>query len=207
MMRTRLAQQKAVSGDGGTNLMDINDIIMKRSLVANFQQIVSVSRKMVIGFEGLIRGVDTVTGEIVAPLKLFEAARKENQTLELDRACRETVIEAFSKIYTHNREKLLFLNLDASVLQNTVGSDYLLNQVRQYGIDPSNVVIEISEKRVQGNAALKKFADAYKKYGFMMALDDVGSEWSNIDRILLIKPDIIKIDIMIFTSKVFSNLL
>jgi diguanylate cyclase (GGDEF)-like protein len=181
--------------DGKMIAPDIRDIIKNRNLVANFQQIVSVSRKLVIGVEGLIRGIDVQTNEIIPPLKLFDAAQRENLTLELDRACRDTVIEAFSKVYESNREKLLFLNLDASVLQSSVGSDYLLHQVRQFRVNPGNIVIEISEKKVEGNAALKKFADAYRRYGFMVALDDVGSESSNIDRILLVKPDIIKIDI------------
>lgn len=180
--------------------IDIRDIMENKSLIANFQQIVSVSRKMVIGLEGLIRGIDLETKEIIPPKKLFDAARRENITLEFDRACRDTVISAFSKLYAVNHEKLLFLNLDASVLQNAVGSDYLLEQVRRYGVNPGNIVIEISENKVEGNAALKKFADTYRKYGFMVALDDVGSESSNIDRILLVKPDIIKIDISLIRN-------
>lgn len=183
-----------------TRMPDIREIIQNKSLVANFQQIVSVSRKTVIGIEGLIRGVDPETNEIIPPNKLFDAARRENVALEFDRVCRDTVIEAFSKIIRYRHDKLLFLNLDASVLHNSVGSDYLSGQARQYGVDPRNIVIEISEKKAEGNAVLKRFADAYRKYGFMVALDDVGSESSNIDRILLIKPDIIKIDILLIKN-------
>lgn len=194
-MRTGIMRTEIISQEEKANILDIKEIIDNRCLVADFQQIVSVSRKTVIGIEGLIRGVAAITNEIIPPAKLFEAAKRENVALELDRACRDTVIEAFSKIYKLNREKLLFVNLDASVLQNSVGSDYLLNQVRRHDVNSRNIVIEISEKKVQGSAALKKFADSYRKYGFMVALDDVGSESSNIDRILLVKPDIIKIDI------------
>lgn len=194
-MRTGMMQTEIISRGKKMKVLDIRDIVENRSLIANFQQVVSVSRKMVIGIEGLIRGVDTITNEIIPPIKLFDAARRENMVLAFDRVCRDTVFEAFSKIYEYDNEKLLFLNLDASVLQNAVGSDYLRDQARKYGVNPSNIVIEISEKKVEGNAALKKFADSYRKYGFMVALDDVGSESSNIDRILLVKPDIIKIDI------------
>ena len=63
------------------------------------------------------------------------------------------------------------------------------------GINPRNVVIEISEINVLSNAVLKRFVDTYRQYGFMVALDDVGTGFSNMDRILLVRPDIIKIDI------------
>jgi diguanylate cyclase (GGDEF)-like protein len=186
---------EALKQDELSKMQSISDIIRNNSLVADFQQIVSVSRKMVIGLEGLIRGIDPNTKERIPPKKLFDAAMRENMALEFDRACRDTVIGAFSRIYALNHEKLLFLNLDASVLHNAVGSDYLLEQVRRHGVNPGNIVIEISEKKVEGSAALKRFADAYRRYGFLVALDDVGCESSNIDRILLVKPDIIKIDI------------
>ncbi|UOO37422.1 GGDEF domain-containing protein [Oscillospiraceae bacterium CM] len=177
--------------------IEIREIIDQKRVVACFQQIVSVSRKKVSGFEGLIRGINPNSNALVSPLALFEAAKNENVTLELDRVCREKIIEDFSKIYQSNKNILLFLNFDASILNDTVGSDYLLNQVIQNNINPKNIVIEISERKVNGNAALKKFADTYRQYGFMLALDDVGTEFSNMDRILLIKPDIIKIDISI----------
>ena len=174
---------------------NIQDIIQNRKLIACYQQIVSVSRKMVVGVEGLIRGMDTYTNELIVPKILFDTAKEEKLSLELDRVCRDVILEGFSGVYPDNREKLLFLNLDASILESSVGSGYLLNQVRQNLIDPQNIVIEISEKNVFTNASLKKFSDTYRKYGFMVALDDVGTGFSNMDRILLVKPDIIKIDI------------
>ncbi|MHB8127265.1 MAG: bifunctional diguanylate cyclase/phosphodiesterase [Desulfitobacteriaceae bacterium] len=173
---------------------DIYDIIRNKKLTAHFQPIVSVSRKMVSGLEGLIRGINTDTNQIISPVTLFNAALNEGVTLELDRVCRDNVIEAFSYIYQYNKDKLLFLNVDASILDKVVGSNYLMNQVNTYKINPRNIVIEINETKIQDNAALKRFTDTYRKFGFMVALDDVGTGFSNMDRILLVKPDIIKID-------------
>ena len=61
-------------------------------------------------------------------------------------------------------------------------------------------MIEINETKVQDNAALKRFAETYREFGFMIALDDVGTGFSNMDRILLIKPDIIKIDMSLIRN-------
>ena len=85
--------------------------------------------------------------------------------------------------------------MDVSILDKVAGSNYLINQVKSFNINPRNIVIEINEAKVKDIDALKKFSDTYRKLGFMVALDDVGTGFSNMDRILLVKPDIIKIDI------------
>ena len=175
--------------------IDIQDIIRNRRLTVNFQAIISLSRKNVIGLEGLIRGINKATNQAILPVALFDAAQKEGLTLELDRVCRDMVIEAFSHIYEENKNKLLFFNLDASVLDKVAGSNYLINKIKSFKINPRNIVIEISEAKVRDIDALKRFCDTYRNLGFMVALDDVGTGFSNMDRILLVKPDIIKLDI------------
>lgn len=172
---------------------DIKKILRNKALTAHFQQVVYVTRKVVCGMEGLIRG--TEAGVTVSPKTLFDAAQKKGLTLELDRLCREKVIEAFGRIYPQNKDKLLFLNLDASILDNVWGSEYLMRQSQRYGINPQNIVVEINETKVQDGEALKAFITFYRKAGFLIALDDVGAGFSNLDRIPIVKPDIIKVDI------------
>ena len=175
-----------------SNKLDIKKILEKNSVAAHFQQVVYITRKSVCGLEGLIRGTD---GEsMISPCALFEAARQENLVLELDRLCREKVLEAFSFIYGPHKDKILFLNVDASILDRVAGSGYLIEQVKRHGINPGNIVLEINEAKVQENDALKAFIDIYRSAGFLIALDDVGAGFSNLDRIPIVKPDIIKVD-------------
>jgi diguanylate cyclase (GGDEF)-like protein len=172
----------------------ISEIINDGNLIAQFQPIISMSRKTVCGIEGLSRYSNKMTNQILYPSALFDAASAEGLILELDRMCREKVLDAFLTLYNDYKDKLLFINIDPSILDMAVGSSFLLNQVQEHNIDPRNIVIEINETKVQGNLSLKKFTDTYRKYGFLIALDDVGTGASNLDRILLVKPDIIKID-------------
>jgi diguanylate cyclase (GGDEF)-like protein len=160
-----------------------------------FQPIVSVSRKLVCGVEGLIRGTDPATGAVISPRTCFRPRRTAAFTLELDRMCRKKILESFRSIYLSHPDNLLFLNIDASILEQAAGSNHLYRQVRDLQFNPGNIVIEINETKVHGSAALKKFADTYRKHNFLIALDDVGTGFSNLDRVLLVKPDIIKIDI------------
>jgi len=95
---------------------------------------------------------------------------------------------------------LLFLNINSSILDKAVGSNHLLNMVRQHRIKPNDIVIEINESKVRNTIVLKNFVDTYRNHGFLIALDDVGYGFSNLDRIPLIKPDIVKTDISLMRN-------
>jgi EAL domain-containing protein (putative c-di-GMP-specific phosphodiesterase class I) len=172
---------------------DIGNIISRKKLIAVFQPIVSVIKRSVCGLEGLIRGISD-SGEMIAPLYLFAAAERRGVELELDRACRETIANAYREMHLRIKEPLLFLNLHSSILDKAVGSNHLINMVRRYELDPHDIVIEINESRVRDTGLMKRFVDVHREYGFLIALDDVGCGFSNLQRISLLKPDIVKLD-------------
>lgn len=180
--------------------IDISDIIENKKIKVHFQPIVYTSRKTVCGLEGLVRGINTDTNQLISPIALFEAANDKGLTLELDRICRDKVIEAFSYIYEKDKDRLLFLNIDASIIEKVEGSNYLISQVEKFNVKTSSIVIEINEAKVKDNEALKRFIDTYRKLGFLIALDDIGAGFSNLDRISLIKPDIIKTDMSLIRN-------
>lgn len=180
-----------------TNTFEIDEmkrIIIENRVITHYQPIISVAKKKIIGIESLARGIDTLKGNIISPLKMFEYAHTNGLILPLDRLCREKGIEGFKDIYFKNKDLHLFINIDASVIDLVEGSNYLLNQVSKHYISPENIVIEINESKVQNIEHLVRFVNNYRKAGFLIALDDVGVGFSNFDRISLVKPDIIKID-------------
>jgi len=174
--------------------INISEIIRHKSLLAYFQPIMSVIGKKIIGLEGLIRGIKPGTAQIISPKLLFETAFEDGLTTELDRACRDKVLDAFQPFYELDQNLLLFLNLDTSIIDEVGGSNYLFEQVSLSGINPQNIVIEINESKAQNTLGLTRFVNNYKDKGFLIALDDVGAGFSNMDRIAILKPDIIKID-------------
>jgi len=90
---------------------------------------------------------------------------------------------------------MLFLNFNASIIdKGVVGSGNLVSCIKEYNLDPNNVTIEINESKVNDIEALDYFVNLYKGYGFVIALDDVGAGHSNLSRLSVVKPDIIKID-------------
>ena len=165
------------------------------SIFTQFQPIISIKKKRIIGIEALSRGKNELTGDIIAPLVLFqEAAKNDADLIELDRLCRECALENYKAIKKTCPDILLFLNIESSILDKVSKSDHLIDRVEAHSISPGDIVIEINESRINEIEALIEFVERYKSYGFIIALDDIGAGFSNLNRIPLLNPDIIKID-------------
>lgn len=115
--------------------------------------------------------------------------------IQLDRLCRTVILDGYRKIQREKKDALLFLNFESSLLNSVApGNGHLLEQVTNRDISPSDIVIEIVESHVRRTASLIEFVDFYRSNGFLIALDDVGAGYSNFDRIVAIRPDILKVD-------------
>lgn len=169
----------------------IEEIIQSQGVTAVFQPIVSIKKGSIVGLEALCRGLHKEN--TVMPESLFEEACRAGLTLTLDRLCRKAALSSFSRMQSD--DLLLFINIDTSILKDSVvGSGHLLEMVGHYGISPGMVVIEINESCVNDTGSLIKFIDTYRRHGFIIALDDVGKGYSNLNRVSMTRPDILKID-------------
>ena len=168
----------------------VREIIEKKDIIVEFQPIYSLNTKKYIGLEALSRGL--YNGEIVSPYFLFEYAKKDGNVLTLDRICREKAMRAFS---AESSAPSLFINFETSVLNGlTSGTGEILRTAAENHISPQNIVIELNESRVKDSYNLMMFLDFYRSKGFLIALDNVSAGLDTLNRIMLINPDIIKID-------------
>lgn len=174
---------------------DLATILAQQLVLTHYQPIVSVKKRALLGYEALSRGCDAAGAICLPPNLLFGLAQTPEERLHLDRLCRAKALQGFSALHKQQRELVLTLNVDVSLLDTgAAGSDYLVKQAREAGVDPNNIVIEIIEANVRDTAALLDFTQRYRQAGFLIALDDVGAGHSNMERIAWIKPDIIKLD-------------
>src|SRR4051812_1689209 len=81
-------------------------VLARRALSAVYQPIVQLKDGKLMGHESLIRG--PAGSPLQSPDALFRAARAENITLELERAC---LIEGLKSWTAHGSGTRLFLNL------------------------------------------------------------------------------------------------
>ena len=179
----------------------ICQVIENKDIFVEFQPIYSLNTKKVIGIEALSRG--DYHGEIISPYFLFKYAREHDCVLKVDRLCREKAMSAFSK---ETIAPTLFVNFETSVLNDVVpGNGEILKTASENNISPENIVIELNESNVRDTYDLLMFADFYRSNGFLIALDNVSSGFDVQNRIMLINPDIIKIDRAI-VSNIDTNL-
>jgi EAL domain-containing protein (putative c-di-GMP-specific phosphodiesterase class I) len=170
-------------------------ILAQETLEIHFQPIISLKKRSIVGVEALARPTDGETGRPVTPLELFAWAARNGRSVDLDRLCRRKALSAYSPMADAPQSPLLFLNFESSVLdQGVLGSGVLAKAVRDAGHSPSEIVIEVNESKVLDQRALQEFVEVHRKQGFLFALDDLGAGFSNLARIGLLKPEIMKLD-------------
>ena len=168
----------------------IRDIIDNERIITEFQPIYSLNTRKFIGLEALSRGI--YGEQLVPPIPMFEYAKENDLSLRLDRICREKAMQAFSR---QGNAPTLFINFETRVLNTlTSGTGEIQRAASENGISPQNIVIEMNESRVRDSYNLMMFADFYRSKGFLIALDNVADGLDTQNRIMLINPDIIKID-------------
>ncbi|MCP9848888.1 EAL domain-containing protein [Cyanobium sp. Morenito 9A2] len=159
-------------------------------LSIHFQPIVSLKQSTVVGLEALVRPGHTSVGQ------LFAKARQAGRLLELDRRCRARAMEEYRGLHLpRSLRPFLFLNIETSLIdERAEGSGALLAAVLAEGLDPSDIVIELNETQTSDTVTLKRFVERHREMGFLIALDDMGSGYSNLPRIAELRPHIIKLD-------------
>ncbi len=168
------------------------------NIIIHFQPIISLKRKEIVGFEALCRGQKG--DKIVSPTQLFSKATTLGINLELDRLCREKALKAFKKLGAERTrgypKYLLSLNIDPTIFDepSSLESGWIMNAVKEAGLLPSQVILEITEQHLENEAFLKSFVKFYQKQGFLIAIDDIGKGDSNLKRIAELRPDIFKIE-------------
>ncbi|GBF48686.1 signal transduction protein [Leptospira ryugenii] len=191
------------------------------TLVPVFQPILSSESTAIFGYEVLGRietnrgleslgsfflAVDESRGskqDFVRTSELFRIKKK------IDREIRYQALLKFKE--EAPPETCLFINISPHLMYDLLHSfptklPFTIQKVRELGIDPSRIVIEITEERFEHNLEiLKPILNLYRKEGFRIAVDDAGSEASNLDRIGLFHPEIIKVDLQMLRRSTFSR--
>jgi len=169
----------------------LREIIEQRRLSALFQPIIDLKSGEFVGFEGLIRG--PADSPLHSPINLFGAAEQHGLSLEVEMLSRQTVLEAFAR---QDLPGNLFLNVSPETLTNpSFKNGQTLAFLRQLGIAPERVIIEITENQPTFDfAAMRSALLHYRSMGFQIAIDDLGEGFSSLRLWSELRPEFIKVD-------------
>ncbi|MFI8479301.1 EAL domain-containing protein [Pseudomonas sp. NPDC078700] len=163
-----------------------------------FQPFIDTATGQIAGVEALARLRDS-NGQLHSAGPLFSDPKTPLPGLRrLDRTIRQQALERF-----HQAPAEWFLSLNISprwVSRLRIGQPLpSLKQVRHSGIAAERVVFEITEL---GGASqrLPAVVAAYRKAGARVAIDDFGAGYSQLDRVLALQPDILKLDMRLFKA-------
>jgi len=167
------------------------EILKNGSIRTVFQPIVSLKNGELLGYEALSRGPDNSVFK--NPEKLFDFARMYGRLWDLEFLCRIKALGNYSK---YSNPSLIFLNVDPRIIDDEkFRKGFTKDFLREFKINPENVVFEITEKNsVIDITNFKKVINNYKDQGYKIAIDDAGSGYSGLKLIADIHPHYIKLD-------------
>ena len=77
------------------------------------------------------------------------------------------------------------VNISASHMVDPALVDFLRNQIAAHGVDPSRLILELTETQLVADAALRMQAfERLRALGVGVATDDLGSGWSSINQMI-----------------------
>ena len=169
----------------------LDELLREKNFDVHFQPIVDIDRAAVLGFEALTRG--PVNSSLHSPLVLFDVAARFGRLLELERMVVRRALQRFKELKLPGQ---IFLNLSVdSLLAAETRIGHISSDLTSLDMPSSRMVIELTETRVSLDPErLRSSADALRRLGFVIALDDLGEGFASLKRWLDLTPEFVKID-------------
>ncbi|HEY8035634.1 MAG TPA: EAL domain-containing protein [Methylobacter sp.] len=170
----------------------------QKKLFPYFQPIVGAASGTIIGYEALARQHDA-NGRVISAGELFSSPDiPAEQLIAWDRMIRRQALEQFSR---SNFNGYLTINISAAWIDYVSDFNSLptLLMLDEFNVDRSRIIIEITESKGDLDK-LVEIAAVYRRHGLKIAIDDFGAGFSQLERVMAIQPDIIKLDMQLFQN-------
>ncbi len=157
-----------------------------------YQPVVATGGLEVVGAEALTRFPDGRS-----PLTWFAEAARHGRGVELELVACRAALPILPELAAAGR--FLAVNLSPAALADA-GLEELLDGVREQGLLGA-LVVEITEHdAVDDYDALNRLLGPWRQDGLRIAIDDTGAGHASLRHVLLLEPDIIKLDRELVTS-------
>ncbi|CAO3459296.1 putative bifunctional diguanylate cyclase/phosphodiesterase [Azospirillum largimobile] len=169
---------------------DLRAALDREELVVHFQPLMSNDGQTLTGLEALVRWNHPELG-LLPPSKFLPIADDCGLSVRID----EWVLAYSCRIIQRLPAVPISVNLSPAQFYTEDVYERLIGTVRRYGIPPSRIELEITEKVLLDDnenchQTLKKLRNA----GFRIALDDFGTGYSSLSYLRRFQVDKIKID-------------
>lgn len=164
--------------------MPLADIIIglaKNQFCANFQPIFRLEDGQITQIEALARWQHPEKG-LLLPGTFIDRLEHEGHIVLLTRLMTEKSLDLLTQL--PDPELKVSLNLSRGLLQDAGFFDWLVDQPKKYGLEPSRIVLEITETMAFADpghtlATLVRL----RMRGFELSMDDFGTGHTNLEQI------------------------
>jgi diguanylate cyclase (GGDEF)-like protein len=168
----------------------VRTLIAQGLVSTAFQPIWDVQTTRPLGFEALARPLPELG--LSGPQEAFDVAQRTRQLAELDAVCMRRTLESAVNVPAGS---VIFLNYSpTSLIQAGFDPAAFVVQVRAAGMLPEQIVVELTERRIEDPAAVAKRVAELRTLGVRMALDDTGSGHAGLEILSKVRFDFVKID-------------
>lgn len=166
----------------------LHHAIHEDKIVPFFQGIRNNITKEIVKYEVLARIENE--GKIISPIVFLEPARLSGLLPEITKIMIEKSFKAMS-----SNNFTFSINITEEDLSKNYLTEYLEKKALQHNISSSRVILEILEG-ISSSGKKGHIAQLLKlkEKGFLIAIDDFGTEYSNFERVLELEIDFLKID-------------
>ncbi len=176
---------------------DIGRALANEEFFLEYQPIVDLGTRSLLGVEALVRWRHPEAG-ILMPGRFIQVAEECGQIVKLGRwvlkqACLDLC--AWRRSITGGAGLRLAVNISGRHLQHGELVDDVAQALQESGLEPGNLVIELTESTTMYNtdANLERF-QRLKALGVRLAIDDFGTGYSSLSYLHRFPIDILKID-------------
>ena len=175
---------------------DLQEAIAGDQFVVHYQPIFTIDDGRPAGVEALVRWQHPDRG-MIAPGEFIGLAEETGLIVPLgrwvlDEACRQ--LREWQGLHPSARSLSMTVNVSGVQLQHPAFVDHLRGAIRTSGIDPTSLVLELTESVLNDGDASVRVLETLKAIGVRIAIDDFGTGYSSLSYIGRFPVDILKID-------------
>ncbi|MGH9589453.1 MAG: EAL domain-containing protein [Terracidiphilus sp.] len=162
-------------------------------LEVRYQPIVSLETRQIVGAEALARWTDQ-HGSEVDPEVFVKIAEEQGFIGLITESVLKRALRDFGPTLRSRPEFRLSINVGAPDLVEPRFLPMLEGALEKARVRPESLVVEITERSAANGEAAKETIRLLRQIGHSIHIDDFGSGFSNLDKLLYLYADTIKID-------------